>query len=294
MYFTKLAPRGILAVHISNRHMDLAPVVANVAQHITMTDPDQTISTISVEKGATGTVTLPNEVRDKDGKKAPEKLLLGLNDRGTLTLGDEKQVTKKYCYITPDDGWYFIESAGPEDVKVNTSRVSIPVRLRAGDLIQIGDVSLRFNEETKEVTLSSLRGHDLDPISHPGGSSSVWVMVCRSNKTLEKLEKLIPPGYEEAVKESYKTRDGRINLDAYNFYKEPYWEFLTFDAEGRLNPYGSTRMKERGPRDLGRPWTDDYSNVLGVLGGTAVFFGILGVPLFGIFLTLVFFYFVRR
>jgi len=31
MYHTKLAPDGVLAVHITNRHLDLAPVVASVA-----------------------------------------------------------------------------------------------------------------------------------------------------------------------------------------------------------------------------------------------------------------------
>jgi hypothetical protein len=30
-YFTKLAPGGVLLFHISNRYMDLAPVVANAA-----------------------------------------------------------------------------------------------------------------------------------------------------------------------------------------------------------------------------------------------------------------------
>jgi hypothetical protein len=34
MYFTKLAPGGILCVHTSNRHVDLVPVVANVADSL--------------------------------------------------------------------------------------------------------------------------------------------------------------------------------------------------------------------------------------------------------------------
>jgi len=32
LYFRKLKPKGILAVHISNRHMELAPVVGNIAK----------------------------------------------------------------------------------------------------------------------------------------------------------------------------------------------------------------------------------------------------------------------
>ena len=31
-YLSKLSPRGVIVAHISNRHLDLAPVVANVAQ----------------------------------------------------------------------------------------------------------------------------------------------------------------------------------------------------------------------------------------------------------------------
>jgi hypothetical protein len=34
MYFTKLAPGGILCVHTSNRHVDLVPVVADVADSL--------------------------------------------------------------------------------------------------------------------------------------------------------------------------------------------------------------------------------------------------------------------
>jgi hypothetical protein len=39
MYFRKLVPEGILAVHTSNRHVDLVPVVADVARSIKCTDP---------------------------------------------------------------------------------------------------------------------------------------------------------------------------------------------------------------------------------------------------------------
>ena len=33
MYFQKLAPGGVLAVHISNNHLDLPPLVARLAAH---------------------------------------------------------------------------------------------------------------------------------------------------------------------------------------------------------------------------------------------------------------------
>ena len=33
-YLSKLAPHGVIVAHISNRHLDLAPVVANVAQSL--------------------------------------------------------------------------------------------------------------------------------------------------------------------------------------------------------------------------------------------------------------------
>ncbi len=33
-YLSKLAPHGVIVLHISNRHLDLAPVVANVAQSL--------------------------------------------------------------------------------------------------------------------------------------------------------------------------------------------------------------------------------------------------------------------
>ena len=32
LYLARLAPRGVLALHISNRHFDLAPIVASLAQ----------------------------------------------------------------------------------------------------------------------------------------------------------------------------------------------------------------------------------------------------------------------
>src|SRR5207244_8114742 len=34
LYFRKLAADGVLAVHISNRHLDLAPVLGNLAQEL--------------------------------------------------------------------------------------------------------------------------------------------------------------------------------------------------------------------------------------------------------------------
>lgn len=33
-YLAKLTPHGVIVAHISNRHLDLAPVVANVAQSL--------------------------------------------------------------------------------------------------------------------------------------------------------------------------------------------------------------------------------------------------------------------
>ena len=33
-YLSKLSPHGVIVLHISNRHLDLAPVVANVAQSL--------------------------------------------------------------------------------------------------------------------------------------------------------------------------------------------------------------------------------------------------------------------
>ena len=36
-YLSKLAPHGVIVAHISNRHLDLAPVVANVAQSLGLT-----------------------------------------------------------------------------------------------------------------------------------------------------------------------------------------------------------------------------------------------------------------
>ena len=33
-YLSKLAPHGVIVLHISNRHLDLAPVVANVVQSL--------------------------------------------------------------------------------------------------------------------------------------------------------------------------------------------------------------------------------------------------------------------
>ena len=33
-YLSKLSPHGVIVAHISNRHLDLAPVVANVAQSL--------------------------------------------------------------------------------------------------------------------------------------------------------------------------------------------------------------------------------------------------------------------
>ena len=43
------------------------------------------------------------------------------------------------------------------------------------------------------------------------------------------------------------------------------FEIISFDAEGRMMPYGTREQKLAGPRYLGRPWTDDYSNFLGAL-----------------------------
>lgn len=39
MYFKKLVPEGVLCVHTSNRHVDLVPVVADVARSIQLPDP---------------------------------------------------------------------------------------------------------------------------------------------------------------------------------------------------------------------------------------------------------------
>jgi len=36
-YLSKLTPHGVIVMHISNRHLDLAPVVANVAQTLGLT-----------------------------------------------------------------------------------------------------------------------------------------------------------------------------------------------------------------------------------------------------------------
>src|SRR5262249_24777673 len=152
----KLAPHGILAVHISNRHFDLAPVVANVARHIVMEDPDQTESTLTVESGkASGAVTLP--VPSGDLART-----LAVDNRGNLVLlEDAKKLDKKLAtVIARDNGWYFIEPVAGSTLEVNGVNVMLRARLNSGDLVSAGGNELRFAQSSKKVPLVCMRGND--------------------------------------------------------------------------------------------------------------------------------------
>jgi len=115
------------------------------------------------------------------------------------------------------------------------------------------------------VPLSSMHGTYTHIVYRfAGDSAQSWVMVSRSKQVLEDLRKLVPKGYEERIRQIY-IKD-RMPVEVYEQrVEQPYFEIISFDEEGRMIRYGTREEKARGPRNLGRPWTDDYSNFIGAL-----------------------------
>jgi hypothetical protein len=74
VYLSKLAPQGILAFHISNRHLELAPIIARLAAANGLV--------------ATHRTDRPTELLQADGKTASQWVAMARSpsDLGTLTL----------------------------------------------------------------------------------------------------------------------------------------------------------------------------------------------------------------
>src|SRR5262249_37259888 len=100
MYFSKLAPRGVLCVHTSNRHLHLAPVTANVAKHIEMEDPDQTEFWVTVEEGS---------AKGQKWMLTKDKTTIGKDKKSDWVLED---ADGEHARITKSDDWFYVEDAG--------------------------------------------------------------------------------------------------------------------------------------------------------------------------------------
>jgi hypothetical protein len=96
-------------------------------------------------------------VRVEAGFRSGRELILSNDDttigRGegcTIALFGDSGVEKMHARITFDRGRYFIEDVNtPGGTFLNGQRVTRPLPLRAGDLIEMGRSSLRFGERQK-------------------------------------------------------------------------------------------------------------------------------------------------
>lgn len=84
LYQSRLRPRGLLLFHISNRHLDLAPVIANIARVTGLSGVRQFDPTFDADQGRlpSSWIVLTND-DDRLGRLASDPLWSDLREAGT-------------------------------------------------------------------------------------------------------------------------------------------------------------------------------------------------------------------
>jgi spermidine synthase len=92
LYLAKLADGGILSFHISNRYLDLKPVVGDLARDagvVCLVQEDVKISEADIKRGKTGSIWVVMAKREEDLGKLVQDSRWKLLESGRLVWSDD-------------------------------------------------------------------------------------------------------------------------------------------------------------------------------------------------------------
>ncbi len=120
LYFEKLKPNGVLMVHISNRHLDLAPVLGNLARELNLVarrcdDPASLEESLEGKFSSDWVLLVRNEKRLGSLADDPHWVMIGPDEKVGVWTDDFSNILTVLNWWKPEESSAEPEEEEPED-----------------------------------------------------------------------------------------------------------------------------------------------------------------------------------